>query len=201
MEEPAEPVEPAKEEPPEPPKAQDVQPTPEAKVEPTVEEPPVEEPPKAAAPVKVEETRSPALTNEEYIEEVRKKRAEILSKMEESYNIEDEDIEAFVSGDADAVKRVLRRLAAKVHVNTFEANQMMNRAQLPGLVKSLQDQEVEETSANKEFYAKWPELKAPKYQETISKIVGTYRTLNPKAEMASFDVTSWGRSRILEPCR
>jgi len=198
----------------EPPKAQDGQPTDEppsegvekvskeAGSEETKEEKPPaapaeSEPPKGdkeeppPEPIKVEEKRSPALTDEQYLEEVRKKRAELLPKIEESYNIEDEDVEAFVSGDVEAVRKVLKKLAASVYLDSFEANQMINRAQLPGMVKSLREQEVEETSANKEFYSKWPELKEAKYQETIRKVAGTYRALNPKADMEEI-VTNTG---------
>lgn len=160
---------------------------------PAVEKPPVEAKTEAPPPepIKVEEKRSPALTDEQYLEEVRKKRAELLPKIEESYNIEDEDIEAFVSGDVEAVRKVLKKLAANVYLDSFEANQMINRAQLPGMVKSLREQEVEETSSNEDFYSKWPELKKAEYQETIRKVVGTYRALNPKAEMSEV-VTNTG---------
>jgi len=131
----------------------------------------------------VEEKRSPALTDAQYLEEVRKKRAELLPKIEDSYSIEDADVEAFVGGDVDAVRKVLKRLAANVYLDTFEANQMITRAQLPAMVKSIQEQKVEETKADDVFYTEWPELRKPEHQETIHKIVGTYRGLNPNATL------------------
>jgi len=162
---------------------------PEVEAQPTETKPveetrPVEEaakPEEQKAPVKVEEKRSPALTNEQYLEEVRKKREELLPKIQESYQISDEDAQAFAGGDIEPIKKALSSLAANLYLDAFEANQMLTKAQLPGMVKSIQEQVTEEKGTTGRFYESWPELKDEKHFESVRKIVGTYRSMNPKA--------------------
>jgi hypothetical protein len=123
--------------------------------------------------------------DEEDEEETAKRTAAIresfLAEIEQSYgnSLTPEEKEAV----GEKMAQLLPRLAARVHLDVYDAAVRTLFSQLPGAVLAFEHQRTQMTAAEDVFYEKWPDLKDTKHREAVSRIAKAYRTAYPDASM------------------
>lgn len=134
--------------------------------------------PSAAKP-EAQPAAKPQLTDEQRLEEFKKKREEIIERIIPTYSFTDDQIEML----RNEPEKLLPRLQAENYLNVYEGVVQVFKAQLPGMIQNLQTSRSVEQSSNKDFYKRWPALTKPEHQDTIKRVVTVYRELNPDADL------------------
>ena len=149
-----------------------VAPAPQAPVAPAVEpSPPVE--PTVQEP-------EPQYTPEQVLDQYRTWRADTITNLATGhYAISEEQVEELDSNPAQVVPRLL----AGVYMDavTDARNQMIR--ELPGLMQGALSARDVNAEREGEFYKVWPQLDTPEHRQTVLRMAGIYRQINPTADL------------------
>jgi hypothetical protein len=81
-------------------------------------------------------------------------------------------------------EKVIPKLAARLHVDVFEATFNAIVSALPRLMDAHSQARVDRDAAKNQFYNEFPSLKDPKYDETVQTALAMFRHMNPNATRA-----------------
>jgi len=174
---------PAEETPPEAPPVEE--PVSEGEPEPEVEE---EEPPKVAAEVEetppvVEEEPSPEPIKVPTMEELEgmylKHREETLPKLEEIFQLSDEEATAL----DEQPSKIIPKLAGQMMYDTMLSTYNAVLAALPTVIGTVLKASNSADVAEAQFFTAWPDLNTKKSAPAISAAVQAYRAANPRAKL------------------
>lgn len=179
--------------------AEVVAPPTEAKPQPAIAEPPPEPPapkekaaPAEAAPLeapKESEAPTPEVAAEEpkplpkageplkpaEVEEWKKIRAEATAQLEKVYTFD----EAAKESLGEEMSQQLPQMAAKLHMNVYEAVMNAVYGILPRIVRDIQAVDNARSAFDQQFFNRWPGLKA--HAGDVQRALQVYSQLNPRA--------------------
>ena len=128
---------------------------------------------KQPEPVKAEQPEQPKAPSQEELREQKDKFEETLAN--ELYSMSDEENDAMLLEP----KKVLPKLAAKVHAEVLTSTIQGILPYIPNIVQSEMQRATTNEGTRKSFYDKWPKLVG--HEETVGRVAQMYAQLNPQA--------------------
>jgi hypothetical protein len=115
-------------------------------------------------------------------QQVATERAAWVSQLEKQYALSDEDAQAIIDNPGESLPKHMANLHALV------AEQAVNTvlARMPDFVTKLVENTARTKGAERAFFEAWPQLKDPKYQQTVTSLGQMYRGQNPQAKLEDF---------------
>jgi hypothetical protein len=107
-------------------------------------------------------------------------RANEMTRLATAYALSEDDARSM----AIEPEKVLPMMAAKVHLDVFEAVMHGITSLLPQFLEAQTQQRTASESAKTEFFSEFPGLKDDKFQQEIKAALLTYRQFNPSATRA-----------------
>lgn len=104
-------------------------------------------------------------------------RAAEMTRLEQVYGMNDDEAMAMLVEP----QKILPKVAANIHMTVMEQVIPAIMQRLPQVIGTLSRAEKVAMEAENEFFSTWPQLKDPKYQQTVMQSVAAYKQINPKA--------------------
>ena len=110
------------------------------------------------------------------LEELRKGEMDRLTK---AYELSSEDAKTL----AIEPEKVLPQIAARLHVEVFEATVNAVISHLPNIIENITQQRTARSAAEQTFYTEFPVLKDQKFRQQVEAGLQYYKHINPSATM------------------
>lgn len=107
-------------------------------------------------------------------------RSQQVDRLAQAYALSPEDARLM----AIEPEKVMPKMAARLHVDVFEATFNALVAALPRLMESHSQARTAREEAKNEFFTEFPALKDPQYQTAVETAVSMFRQMNPSATRA-----------------